>query len=181
MERRGDGENYGALCAELRGDFHGAFNGAGVAGNYGLLGGIEICGGADFAVRGALAGIGYDGGREAHDGGPGANAGRDGFLHVGAALADQLDGIGKLQGTGGDQSGVFPKTVASYKIRSEAFFREDAMDGNGASEDGGLRVGGELELVLGAFEADFGDGETESFIGLVENGASSRILVGQLF
>jgi len=52
--------------------------------------------------------------------------------------------------------------VAGYKIGSEAFFCEDAIDGDGASEDGRLRVGGELELVFGAFKADFGDGKIEA-------------------
>jgi hypothetical protein len=130
VERRGDGENYGALCAELRGDFYGALYGARVAGDYGLFRGIEIRGGANFAFGGTLASVSYNCRREAHDGGHCANTGGDGFLHVGAALADQLHGIGKLQRASSYQSGVFPKTVACYKIRCEAFFREYAMDGD---------------------------------------------------
>ena len=80
----------------------------------------------------------------------------------------------------GYERGIFAEAVASDKIGSETSFREDAMDGDGTGEDGGLRVGGELQLVFGAFEADFGDGETEGFIGLFEDGAGCRILIGEL-
>ena len=50
VEGGGDRQNYGAFCAELGGDFDGAFYGGGVAGDYCLLGRIEIGGGANFAI-----------------------------------------------------------------------------------------------------------------------------------
>src|SRR5580692_2043234 len=129
MEWGGDGEDHGTLRAELGGDFHSALDGTGVAGDYRLLGRIEVGGGANFAIRGALAGIGYYRGRKAHNSGHGAYACRDGFLHVGAALPDQLHGIGELHRAGGYESGVFAEAVACYKIGSEAAIRKDAIDG----------------------------------------------------
>ena len=130
---------------------------------------------------GTLAGVRHDGGRQAHDGGHCADACGDGFLHVGAALANELDGVGEFQRASSYEGGIFAEAVAGHKIGSEAFFREDAIDGDRAGENGGLGIGGELQLVFGAFKADFGDGETEGLIGLVENGAGCRILFRQLF
>src|ERR1700676_5671062 len=179
MEWSGDRQDYRAFCAELGGDFDGAFYGTGMAGDYGLIRRIKVGGGADFAIGGALAGIGHYRGRQAHDGGHCSYACGDGFLAVGAALPDQLHGIGELQCAGSYEGGVFAEAVAGYKIGSEASFREDAIDGHGTGEEGGLRVGGELQIVFGAFTADFGDGETEGFVRLVENRAGYRIFIRQ--
>src|SRR5580693_4051725 len=150
MEGGRDGEDYGTLRAELGSDFDGALDGTGVAGDYRLFRRIQVGGGANFAVRGAFAGIGYHRGRKAHNGSHGAYACRNGFLHVGAALPDQLHGIGELHRAGGYESGVFAEAVACYKIGSEAAIRKDAIDGYRTGEDGRLRIGGKFQLVFGA-------------------------------
>ena len=49
---------------------------------------------------------------------------------------------------------------------------EHACGGDGDDEVCGLCVLGELELVFGTLEDELRDGEAESFVGLVEGGAS---------
>ena len=120
------------------------------------------------------------GGVEAEDGGHGAFACGDGLLHVLAAGADGADGVGEGEGSGGDVGGVFAEGVAGGEGGLDAAFGEDAGGGDGDGEDGGLRVLGELELVFGAFEDELGEGEAESFVGLVEDGASDGEVVVEI-
>ena len=49
---------------------------------------------------------------EAEDGGHGALAGGDGLLHELAAEADGADGVGKVEGAGGDVGGILAERVA---------------------------------------------------------------------
>ena len=53
----GHGKNDGTLRAQLRSDLHRAFHRSGVSGNHRLLGGIQIRGRANLALRGPVAGI----------------------------------------------------------------------------------------------------------------------------
>ena len=72
--------------------------------------------------------------------------------------------------------------MACYKIGSETFFSENARDGDGASQDSRLCVGGELELVFGAFKANFGDCKAEGALSASSKiGPGGGIFFGQLF
>jgi len=73
--------------------------------------------------------------------------------------------------------GVLAEGVAGGEGGGEAFFREDAGGGYGDGEDGGLGVLGELELVVGALEDEFGESEAEGFIGLFEDGSGGGEVV----
>ena len=97
--------------------------------------------------------------------------GGNGLLHVAAAAADGADGVGEGEGAGGDVGGVLAEGVAGGEGGGDALFGQDAGGGDGDGEDGGLGVLGELELVFGAFEDEFGEREAEGLIGLVEDGA----------
>ncbi len=58
--------------------------------------------------------------------------------------------------------------------------QQEARGGDGDGEDRGLRVFGELELVFRAVEDELREGEGESFIGLVEYGASDGEVVVEI-
>ena len=121
-------------------------------------------------------------GGEAEDGGHGSFSGGDGFLHVAAAVADDADGFGEGDGSGGDVGGVLAKGVAGGVGREdvlggEGLRRKDAVGGGGDGEDGGLGVLGEAEVFFGAFEDEFGEGEAEGFVGFVEDGAGGGVAI----
>ncbi len=104
------------------------------------------------------------------------------MLHELAARADGADGFGEGEGAGGDVGGVLAEGMAGGEGGAgDAFFcegfREDTGGGYRDGEDGGLGVLGELELVVRAFEDEFGEGEAEGLVGLVEEGAGGGEVV----
>ena len=132
------------------------------------------------AVGGLGADLGDEDGGEAEDGGHRSFSGGDGLLHVAAAAADGADGVGEGEGSGGDVGGVLAEGVACGQGWDDSLFGEDARGGDRDGEDGGLGVLGELELVLGAFEDELGEGEAEGFVGLVEDGAGDGEVVVEI-
>lgn len=166
-----DGEGNDPFGAGGLGEFHGAVDGGGVAGDDDLVRRIIVGGGDDFAlgsfgeesVQGAF--------REFEEGGHGADPGGDGLLHELAALADDADGVGKVEGAGGDEGGVFAEGVAGDKVGLEAFAAGDAEGGGGDGDEGGLGVFGLFQLLFGTVEAELADGEAEGLVGFGERGA----------
>ena len=173
VEGRADLEHDDAPGATLFAYFGGALDGGSCAGDDGLQGRIEIGGGDDVARFGGGIGAGAGGvfRAEAEDGGHGALAGGNGFLHEAAAMADGAHGVGEGDGASGDVGGVFAEGVAGDEGGRNSIFREDAQGGDGDGTDGGLLKFGEFELVFGAFKAEFGDGEAEGFVGFFEGAA----------
>ena len=202
VERSADLKHDGALGSGLLAEVGGALDGGGGSGDDGLVGGVEVGGGDDGVVGGEVFCVGIVGewgevvgdlgadvvdelGGEAEDGGHGSDAGGNGLLHELATGADGADGFGEGEGAGGDVGGVLAEGVAGGEGGAgDAFFCEgfgkDAGGGYGDGEDGGLGVLGELELVFGAFEDEFGEGEAEGFVGLVEDGAGGGEVVVEI-
>src|SRR5271156_2134326 len=180
MKRRGYGQNYGALGTALRGDFDGAFHGGGCARNYGLFGRIQVSGRQDFAIRRFFADFGDVAGRHAQDGGHGAFAGRNGFLHVRAAGAYQFYGGRKIEAAGGDQRGIFAEAVAGDKIGSDALFGQGAKRGDRDGQDGRLSIGRELQFVFGAIAAHLEKVETDGGVGVFEDTFGFGEIIGEV-
>ena len=154
MEGRGNWQNHGALGAELRGNFHGPLHRGGVSGDDRLVGRIQVRGRADFATCRALASVRNHGGRQTHDGGHRAYARGNGVLHISSALAHQLHGIRKLQGTRSHESRILAEAVPGHEIGGQALLHQHAKYGNGASQNRRLSVGRQLEFFFGAFKAN---------------------------
>ncbi len=195
VEGGADVEHDGALGSGLLAEISGALDCGGGAGDDGLVGGVEVGRGDDGAVGGEGFCCGVGGGvgvrssetwaqmsamrsaekprMAAH----GAFAWGNGLLHVLATGADGPDGVGEGKGAGGDVGGVLAEGVAGGEGGGDAFFCEDAGCGDRDGEDGGWVLLGELELVFGAFEDEFGEGEAEGFVGLVEEGAGGGEVV----
>jgi hypothetical protein len=194
VEGCADLEHDGALGSGLLAEVGGALDCGGGAGDDGLVGGVEVGGRDDGAVgvegfglggggeRGELVGdLGADLGdewcSEAEDGGHGAFAWRDGLLHVLATGADGADGVGEGESAGDDVGGVFAEGVACGQGWGDALFGQYTGGCYGDGEDGGLGVLGELELVFGTFEDEFGEGKAEGVVGLFEDGAGGGEVV----
>ncbi len=177
VEGGADGEDDGLPGTGGFGEIGGALHGGGVSGDDDLVGGVEIGGADDFA----LGGFGEDGIEfalgEFEEGGHGAESGGNGLLHVLAAVADEADGVGKVEGSGGDEGGVFAEAVAGDVIGGKAGFGEDGEGGGGDGEECGLGELGEFELVFGAFEAEAGEGVAESVIGGFEDVARGGVRI----
>ena len=185
-----DGALGSGLFAEVGGEVDGAFG----AGDDGLVGGVEIGGGDDgeSGVEGLCVGGGGErselvgclvadlvdeGGGEAEDSGHGSLTCGDGLLHVAAAVADGADGVGEVEGSSGDMSGVLTEGVAGGEGGEDTLVYEDAGGGYRDSEDGGLGVLGELELVFRALEDELRELKVESGICLREGSCSDRVVI----
>ena len=110
----------------LRGNFHGALHRAGVAGNHGLLGRIEVCWRADFAFRRALAGIQHHRRRNTHDHGHAALSRGHGFLHILSALVHQAHHIRKVQRANCHERRILAQAVPGDKVWRQTLLRHHA-------------------------------------------------------
>ncbi len=168
VERGADGKRDDAFRSGGFGEFHGSFDGALVAGDDDLVGRVQVGGGDDFA----LGGFGEDAGecfeRHPEDGGHGPDTGGDCVLHILATFADEAEGVAEVEATGGDERGVFAEGVAGNIVRGTDFSFEHGPGGDRDGQERGLGVFGEAELVVGAFETEFGEREAEGIIGLFE-------------
>jgi hypothetical protein len=75
-------------------------------------------------------------------------------------------GCGKVERSGGYEGGVFAEAVAGNVIGLAGFGLQDAVGGYGNGEQGRLGVFGLFEFVVGAFEAEAGEGKAEGVVGL---------------
>ena len=200
MEGCADLQHDGLFGAGGFAEVGGAVDGGGGAGDDGLVGRVEVGGGdgglgddvaADFGA--GLVGVGFEAGElfaelfaglgaevvdlvrgQAEDGGHCALSGGNGLLHEAAAGADGLDGVREGEGSGGYVGGVFAERMPGGVGGCDAVFGEDARDGDGDGEDGGLGVLGELEVFFRAFEDELGEREAEGVVGLDEGDAGGR-------
>jgi hypothetical protein len=99
-------------------------------------------------------------------------------LHVLAALADEADGVGKTQATGGHKSGIFAEAMARHVVGLPAALIEDAERGNGNREQSRLGILGQAQRFVGSFEANPRQSEAERVVGFfsVERRVTGLIL-----
>ena len=159
MERCGDRQHDGLLgpsCLEL---LYGLLHAMRRAGDDRLARAVEVDR-LDFArlFRRLLAGCGNRLVIEADDGCHAALAYGDGLLHVLTALVDECDGILKREDARCDKGRILAEAMAASDIRLHAVLLEDLIDDDADRQDGGLRVGRELEIVCRALEAHVLDG-----------------------
>ena len=159
VERCGNRQHDGLLgtsCLEL---LHGLFHAVRRAGDDRLARAVEVDR-LDLArlFRRLLAGCSNCLIIEADDGCHAALAYGDGLLHVLAALVDECDGILEGKDSCCNECRVLAEAVAAGDIRLHAVLFEDFIDDDADRQDGGLRVGRELEVVCRALEAHILDG-----------------------
>ena len=168
VEGAAHAEGDDLLRAAGLGVVEGADDGLAGAAHDDLAGGVD---GADLGA-GLAADILALAHVEADDGGHRAGAGLAGGGHQLAAGAEEADGIVEREGARGHEGGVLAERVAGDE--GGAFEQVgvqvggDAQEGEAGDGDRGLRVLGLLQLVLGALEADAGEGDAEDLVGAVE-------------
>ncbi len=85
----------------------------------------------------------------------------------------------KVERTRTDQCRVFSQRMPGSKVGVQAGFRlQGAQSGDADGQDGRLGVGGQAELLLGAFETELGQIEAESLVGLGKYLTSRRKIIG---
>jgi hypothetical protein len=181
VEGRADGEHYGAAGAFGFGDGRGSFDSSEGTGDDGLAGGVEVGRGdgeAGFGF-GFATGFGHLGGVQGEDGGHGALTGGNGQLHGPATGFDRADSIGKTEGSGGDVCRPLAERMAGGKGGLNAVRGEDAPGGDADGEDGRLGVLREAEVFFRAFKDEFGERETEGFIGFSKGLGGEGKLLGE--
>ncbi len=176
MERGRDGQYQRPSHAARLGDFDGAFDTGFRAGDDDLPRRVDVGDGEDLALRRFFTDDpGLVGGR-ADERGHGPRADRDGLLHELPALAHDDRGIGRGKPADTDDGPVLAEGVAGHEIAADcAEVFQHGVNGGGDGQDGGLRVLGQLELVLGTFEAELGDREAERIIDLPEDAPRDRV------
>ena len=137
MERCADGQGHGSLRARCFRQIHGALNSAPMPGDDHLIGGIQIGGTHDFALRSfgehRIQLFGGQFKQRRHR----ADTLRHSFLHVAAALADNAKCVAEIQRTSRDQRGVFAEAVPSHVSGIADFPLENGPGGDGDSDQGG--------------------------------------------
>ena len=181
MKGGADGQRNGPLGAGGLGEFARAADRTGVAGDDDLLGRIEVGCGDDLALRGFGQYACEFAVGEFEDRGHGADALRNCFLHVPAALFDQAHGVGKGDGSSRHQSRVLAQAVARHVLRLHPFGFEHPERRHRYREQRRLGVFGLFQLVLRPLETQLGKGESERLIGFREHGGSNRKCVGERF
>ena len=114
---------------------------------------------------------------EADDRGHAALAARARGLHLLAADPHQADGVGEVEGAGGDEGGVLAHRVAGGERGLRDVHAQlvpallDGLEvGDRGGEQGRLAVLGPVELLLGTLPREAGDGLAEGGIGGGEHG-----------
>ena len=185
------GLHAGAVEAAAHFQFDGAL-GTGLG--EGLTGGVDS---GDFAGDDELAGVavvgaGEDAGveraahfldflvGEADDGGHGGGVELAGALHSLSAGADEAQGVGELEGAGGNECGELAERVAGGHVGFHLAL-EGLGEGHGVNEDGGLGDARLFELVVGAAEHNVCDAEAQDVVGFLHHGLDGSVAVIQVF
>ncbi len=71
--------------------------------------------------------------------------------------------------------------MSRHEIGPPAALLQDAESCGGNGQESGLRIGGEFEIFLAAFEAEAGEIETERVVRLIEDASRCRKFIGQGF
>ena len=87
-----------------------------------------------------------------------------GFLHELTAKTDRPYGIGKGQGTGGDEGRIFTETVTGCDVRQQAFLCQDTAAGRAGRKDGRLCIIGLHQFFVRTFKAKFRQREPQCVI-----------------
>jgi len=182
VEGCADGEHHRPPSALGFGDGGGFFNRGQSAGDDGLRGRIEVCGGDhQGGFRGGLsAGFGHLCGGEREDGGHGALTRGDGQLHGASAGFDGAYGVGKAEGSSGDVGGPLSQRVPGGQRRLDTLFGEYAERGDADGEDGRLGIFGEAQVFFRAFKNQFGERKAKSLIGFGKGGGGDGKVVGEV-
>ena len=110
-----------------------------------------------------------------------AGADRHGVLHEPAAHAHDLRGLGRRQAADADDRAVLAEGVAGHDVApGRAAFFEHGVNRGRHGENRRLRVLGELELIVGTFEAELRDREAERGVDVVEDAARGRERLGDV-
>ena len=168
------GSGTARRAALLLGALDRPIDGAGVPGDDGLLGRVEVRRGdyAPSASRAARQASATASGSRPRDGGHGALPLRNRRLHEASAGVDEADRVFERQRFGRDERGVLAEAVARHERgRDRRALLECAQQGDAGGEDGGLLHLGPAQLLLGALEAQLGEREAERAVRGLEDGA----------
>ena len=69
-------------------------------------------------------------------------------------MADDAQRIGESNGSSGDHGGMLAQAMPSHKRRADPVLLQNPKSCHGASQDGRLRVGGQLKFLGRAFKTE---------------------------
>ena len=150
-----------------------------MAGDHDLVRRIQIGGADHFALRGfgehrieLALGQFQDRGHRAH-------ALRDGLLHVRPRLRTRRTASAKRRLPAATSAEYSPRLWPATKSGASPASRSTSKAAIGDGEQRGLGVFGQLELILGAFKAEAGDGEAERLVGLLKDAPRGGVGLGE--
>ena len=170
MECACDAEGDCAFCAACVGEVECVGECASFAGDDDLVGGVD---GGDHCA-GFAAYFVEDDDVESDDCGHAAGALFTCLLHEAASLLYEPCGFSDVQDAGDGECGVFPEAVSCDECRARHGVGVEvvlhcAHGRHADGHDGWLRVYGLAEIVVGAFEHEFGEGAVEGSVDFVED------------
>jgi hypothetical protein len=130
MKRGTHIEHHGSLGATPPRKLHRTRHRSNMPRNHNLARAIKIGWRNDLPLRGLPTDLLRSGLPDPQEGSHGALARGYRFLHILAALADQLNGIAKAQGSSDHERRIFAKTVTRHKGGAEDLLTQDFCGGN---------------------------------------------------